>query len=281
MQSTRKENLSELLRVRRTTTTSPPLHSRVGTARQAASGGVGCRTPVPQSASARGNRQKNATNSRTGHTESAVARLFSVVTFLPASPLHRPLGSSILVLVPHRPPPGTTPASPTTPSESESSAPSRPTVPPRLQAPRRQREERGQGDADAPQAVAGRPQAPLLRQGRLPGGPVSRRLLGLPPRLRCCIFCVSGLVWVSLKLKSTAMCERGAWCWCGQMFGWFVRRHHGIPRAWLLGSRRFFLRCFEHAGCHLEGSKFLFILARFLFGFMLICPILKGGAKFN
>lgn len=65
----------------------------------------GLPNPSPQSASARGNRQKNATNSRTGHTESAVARLFSVVTFLPASPLHRPLGSSILVLDPHRPPP--------------------------------------------------------------------------------------------------------------------------------------------------------------------------------
>jgi len=40
------------------------------------------------------------------------------------------------------------------------------------------------GEADAPEAVAGRPQAPLLRRARLRGGPVSHRASFLVPR-RC------------------------------------------------------------------------------------------------
>jgi hypothetical protein len=50
-------------------------------------------------------------------------------------------------------------------------------------------------DADAPQAAAGRAQAPLLRRGRrVPGGgPVSRQLLVLPPSPASFLspFCVS------------------------------------------------------------------------------------------
>lgn len=111
---------------------------------QAAAWAVGCRTPVPN------RRRRVGIVRKTRRTAEPVTPKAQLRGCSPLSRLcpHVPspstvsLGSSSLVLVPHRPPPGTTPASPTTPSESESSAPSRPTVPPRLRAPRRRREER-------------------------------------------------------------------------------------------------------------------------------------------